>query len=233
MILSHNDIATAVANKDISIIPFEEKQLQPATYDLRVGKWGATTSKKAKVDIEKTGYILLEPGDFAVVEVLEEITLSNSHAGRFGLRSKYARKGLIATTGTQIDPGYNGILVIGITNLTPRAISLPYKDDFVSIEFHKLENPVTTPYAGPYQNKKGIGAEEIEAIVESDGMALSEVLTTLRSLSSNVGALTEDVTKMSNDISSLTNNLSSLKWFIGIAVGVLAVLVTIIQLFGK
>jgi len=226
MILSHNDIVTAVTNKAISISPFDEKQLQPATYDLRVGKYGATTSKKAKVDIEKAGYLLLEPGDFAVVEVLEEITLGNSYAGRFGLRSKYARKGLIATTGTQIDPGYNGILVIGITNLTPRAISLPYKDDFVTIEFHKLENPVTTPYAGPYQNKKGIGAEEIEAIVESDGMALSEVLTTLRSLSSNVG-------EMSKDIATLTNNLSSLKWFIGVSIGILAILVALIQIFGK
>jgi dCTP deaminase len=221
MILSHNDIVAAVNKKDIIINPFEEKQLQPASYDLRVGKYGATTSKKAKVDIERQGYLLLEPGDFAVVEVFEELTLSNSYAARFGLRSKYARKGLIATTGTQIDPGYNGILVIGITNLTPRPISLPFKDDFVTVEFHKLENPATHPYSGPYQNKKGIGAEEIEAIVESEGMALSEVLTTLRSLSSNVGALTTDVTKMTSD-------LKSLKWFIGVLVAVLAILVTII-----
>ncbi len=226
MILSHNDLSVAVLNKGIEIIPFEEKQMQPATYDLRVGKWGATTSKKAKVDIEKTGYILLEPGDFGVVEVFEELRLSNSYAARFGLRSKYARKGLIATTGTQIDPGYYGILVVGITNLTPKAISLPYKDDFVTVEFHKLESPATNAYAGPYQNKMGIGAEEIEAIVENDGMALSEVLTTLRSLSSNVG-------EMSKDVSTLTSNLSTLKWFIGISVGIVAVLVALLQIFGS
>ena len=38
-----------------------------------------------------------------------------------------------------------------------------------------------------------LGAEEIEFITETEGMALSEVLTTLRSLSENVGALTKDL----------------------------------------
>jgi len=223
MILSHNDITNAVLTEGIKIVPFEEKQVQPATYDLRVGKYGATTSKKAKVNIEHQGYLLLEPGDFAVVEIFEELTLSNSYAARFGLRSKYARKGLIATVGTQVDPGYSGRLIVGITNLTPKTISLPYKDDFISIEFHKLENPATLPYNGPYQRKLSIGAEEIEAIVESDGMALSEVLTTLRALSTNVGTLATDVTKMTGDFSSF-------KWFIGILVGILAILVAIISI---
>lgn len=222
MILSHNDISKSVLTKGIEITPFDEKQVQPATYDLRVGMYGATTSGKAKVNIEKTGYLLLEPGDFAVVEVLEELKLTTAYAARIGLRSKYARKGLIATTGTQIDPGYEGRLIIGVTNLTPRAITLPYKDDFVSVEFHKLENPATFSYDGPYQSKMGIGAEEIEAIVESDGMALSEVLTTLRSLSLNVGTLTHDVTRMTSD-------LKSFKWFIGILVAVLTLLLTIFQ----
>lgn len=221
MILSHLDIEKAISEGGISITPFEIGQIEPATYDLRVGKYGATTSKKAKVDIEKQGYILLEPGDFGIVEVFEEMQLSNQYTARFGLRSKYARKGLIATVGTQIDPGFHGRLIIGITNLTPKPISLPYKDDFVSVEFHKLETPATNVYSGPYQSKMGIGAEEIEAVVESDGMALSEMLTTLRSLSSNIGTLTQDVTKM-------TVNFSSFKWLIGILIGVASVMIAVL-----
>ncbi|PYX73700.1 MAG: hypothetical protein DMG72_12580 [Acidobacteria bacterium] len=38
-----------------------------------------------------------------------------------------------------------------------------------------------------------LGPEEIEAITESEGMALSEMLTTLRALSANVGALTSEL----------------------------------------
>ncbi len=112
---------------------------------------------------------------------------------RFGLRSKYARKGLVATTGPQIDPGYHGRLIIGITNLTPRSISLPYKDDLISVEIHRLEQATLKPYSGPYQDKLELGPEEIEAVTESEGMALSEVLTTLRSLSQNVAALASEV----------------------------------------
>jgi hypothetical protein len=45
-----------------------------------------------------------------------------------------------------------------------------------------------------------LGPEEIEAITESEGMALSEMLTTLRSLSSNVGELAVEI--------------KNLKWFL-------------------
>lgn len=196
MILTNRQIEEAYRKGDILINPFEPGQVQAATYDFRVGAQGATTSSKKLVDIKSNGFILLQPGDFAVVTVLEELRLGPQYAGRFGLRSKYARKGLIATTGPQIDPGYHGKLILGITNLTPRPISVPYKDDLVSVEFHRLEEPSTKPYDGAYQGKMELGPEEIEAITETEGMALSEVITTLRSLSSNVGQLSQEVKNM-------------------------------------
>ena len=150
--------------------------------------------------------MLLQPGDFGVVSVLEEIRLGPQFAGRIGLRSKYARKGLIATTGPQIDPGYHGRLIIGITNLTPKPVSLPFMDDLITIEFHRLEEATTKPYSGPYQDKLTLGAEEIEFITETEAMALSEVLTTLRSLTENVA--------------SLATELRTLKWAIPIIVTV-------------
>lgn len=196
MILTDRDIEEACKKQEIVIDPFESNQVQGATYDFRVGKQGATTSSKKIVNIEDEGYLLLKPGDFAIVVVLEQLRLSPQHVGRFGLRSKYARKGLIATTGPQIDPGYDGRLILGLTNLTPKAVSLPYKDDLVSVEFHRLEKPSTKPYSGPYQKKYELGPEDIENIVEAEAMTLSEVLTTLTSLSKNVGALTSDVRMM-------------------------------------
>lgn len=193
MLLTDRQIQEAHEKKEITINPFEDRQIQPASYDLRVGEQGATTGTKKIVNIKETGYLLLQPGDFAVVVTLEELHLNTQHAGRLGLRSKYARKGLIATTGLQVDPGYWGRLMIGVTNLTPNPISLPFKDDFLSIELHRLDEPSTKAYQGPYQGKLELGPEEIEAVTESEGMALSEVLTTLRSLSQNVGQLTHEV----------------------------------------
>ena len=207
MILTDRQIRETCQAGDIIINPFDDGQVQSATYDLRVGDQGATTSTKKLINIKEEGYLSIAPGDFGVVMVFEKIELGPQYVARFGLRSKYARKGLIATTGPQIDPGYRGRLIIGVTNLTPKSISLPYKDDFVSVEFHRLEEPATKPYDGPYQDKVELGPDEIEFITESEGMALSEVLTTLRSLSENVGTLAADVTQ-------LTSEFKTFKWAI-------------------
>lgn len=72
-------------------------------------------------------------------------------------------------------------------------MSLAYKEAVVSVEFHKLEQPCANPYSGPYQDKIELGAEDIEMIVETEAMALSEVLTTLGSLSENVASLATHV----------------------------------------
>ena len=215
MILAHQQIIEAHRAGDILIDPFDEPQVQAASYDLRVGGQGATTSSKRIVNIREKGYLLIQPGDFGVVTSLEILKLSPQHVGRFGLRSKFARKGLIATTGPQIDPGYHGRLIVGITNLTPRPVSLPFKDDFLSVEFHRLEEASMKPYDGPYQGKLELGPEEIEAITETEGMALSEVLTTLRSLSANVG--------------TLTNELHMLKWLIPVGFVILGLMIALLK----
>jgi hypothetical protein len=59
-----------------------------------------------------------------------------------------------------------------------------------------------------------LGAEEIEAITQSEGMALSEMITTLRSRSANVGKLSTDMTWM--------------KWVLAAGVGILGLGITII-----
>ncbi len=205
MILTDNQILAANKAGDILIDPFDEKQVQPATYDFRVGEKGATTSTKKLINIRETGFLLLNPGDFAIITVLEKLKLNLQYTGRFGLRSKYTRKGIIATTGPQIDPGYNGRLILGLTNLTPKSISLPYKDNLVSVEFHKLEEKSSKSYSGPYQNKYDLGPEDIEMIVESEAMAISEVLTVLSSVSQNVARLTSE--------------MKFIKWSIPIIVG--------------
>ena len=189
MILTYDGIKAANASGDIKIDPFDDGQLQAASYDLRVGRQGATTKSKRVVDIAEAGYLLLQPGDLGVVVSLERLHLGPQYAARFGLRSKYARKGLFATTGPQIDPGFRGRLFIGVMNLTPKAISLPYNDDFLSVEFHKLEQPTSHPYDGPYQDRDELGPEEISFIMEAEGMALSDMMTTLQTLSRDVGAL--------------------------------------------
>ncbi len=219
MILTAQQIIEAHTKGDLMIDPFEEAQVQAASYDLRVGESGATTSTKKIVNLKDAGYMLLQPGDFAVITVLEELRLGPQYVARFGLRSKYARKGIIATTGPQIDPGYRGRLILGLTNLTPKPISIPYKDDFVTVEFHRLEQATTKPYDGPYQSKITLGPDDIEAVAETEGMAFSEVITTLRSVSQNVAALASEV--------------NTLRWVIPTIVGLGIAIIAILIAFKK
>jgi dCTP deaminase len=210
VILTNDQIADAVANGEITIEPFSLSQIQGATYDLRVGDEAATTSSKRKLNVKELGFFVIQPGDFATVVTLEELRFSPSHVGRFGLRSKLSRKGLVSAIGPQIDPGYHGRLTIALANLSPRPISLSHGEDFVSIEIHRLELPSSKPYDGPYQGRLSLGPEEIETIAESEGLAFSEVVTTLRSLSANAGNLTNDVGKLTTDVSGLTSNVQQL-----------------------
>jgi dCTP deaminase len=225
MILTAQQIEEAQAAGDITIDPFELGQIQAASYDLRVGSEGIATSTKNLVNLEQTGYLLLQPGDFAVVTVLEELKLGPQYAGRVGLRSSYARKGLIATTGPQVDPGFHGRLIVGVTNLTPNVISLPFKDDFVTIEFHRLERATSKPYQGPYQGRLHLGPEEMSAVTEGTGMAFSEVLTTLRSLNQNVSSLAESVATLKGEMSSLRTLVPLI---VGGGIAIITVIVSIL-----
>ncbi len=216
MILTDQQIRKAIKSGDIRIVPFDDKQVQPASIDLRVGDEGATTKHKRKVNLKETGVLILEPGDFAVISILEKIKLGPQYAGRIGLRSKYARKGLIATTGPQIDPGFDGGLTLGMANLTPRPVSISHNDDILTLELHKLSEPVKKPYNGPYQHIYGLSADDLEAIAEGDGLAFSEVLTTLRSLSANVGDLT-------SQMRSSASQMKTMQWAIGFGLALIGV----------
>jgi dCTP deaminase len=210
VILTNDQIADAVTNGDIQIQPFSLGQVQGATYDLRVGEEAATTASKRKLNVKDLGFFVIQPGEFATVLTLEELRLSSSFVGRFGLRSKLSRKGLVSAIGPQIDPGYHGRLTIALANLSPRPISLSYGEDLVSVEFHQLHVPSSKPYDGPYQDRLSLGPEEIETIAETEGLAFSEVVTTLRSLSANAGNLTTDVSKLTSDVTGLTSNVQQL-----------------------
>ena len=216
MIVTDGMMRDAFEGGGISVEPFGDKQIQAATYDLRIGDQAVTTSSKEVRNLREKGFVVFEPGDFGFVTTLEVIKLSAEYAGRFGLRSSFARKGLSATTGPQIDPGFHGRLIIGLTNLTPNPITLSHGDDFVSIEFHKLPQPAQKPYSGPNQDVTGLRPEDIAMVTEQKGMALSEMIKSLSSLSANVGTLSTEV--------------KNLKWIFGLGLAALAILIAVVGL---
>ena len=219
MILTNGEIKKAITDGDISLSVSDEKCFQPASYDLRVGPQGFTTTEKKIVRVDQNGIFILKPGDFGVLTTLEIITLSKRIVARFGLKSRFGRMGLVPAIGPQIDPGFQGRLFVGLINLSPKDVVLSYQEPFLTVEFHKLAVAATKNYEGPYQGQVELSGKDIEPLIH-EGLAFSELFTELSALSKNV--------------SELTASVNSLKWSVPIIVlvgmSVVAILVGLIIL---
>jgi dCTP deaminase len=186
MILTDEQIEQAIANGDIEIDPFSTDRLQPASYDLSVGAQAVTTSSQRVIDLAAEKYFVLKPGDFGIVISHEVIRLSPHYTARFGLTSSLARKGLIATSGPQVDPGYHGRLILGITNLTPHDQWIAHLDKFLTLEFHRLEKPPRQAYIGKYQDRMNLTEEEISIIAGRYGTPLVQSIKAMEGLENSV-----------------------------------------------
>ena len=221
MILTDEQIITACTQErdGILIEPFEQRQVQPAFYDLRVGKQAAVSSEEKLIDLASAGFVQVRPGDFVIVTTYEKLSLDASLVGRFGLTSSFARKGLIATAGPQVDPGFRGRLLVGLTNLSSKPITLSHKAVFLSIEFHRLERPVTSSYSGPYQDREELTQEDIAAVMEREYMSQPEMMRTLEAL----------VTTTKNLEGAVKNLEKTVNWRMPVMTGI--ILAVIMALF--
>ncbi len=186
MLLNRDQIKNAISQGLMTISDFSEDALQPASYNFRLGDEAIASSRKEKENPSHKGLFTIPAGDFALVKTLERVSLSPRMAGHVGLRSHYAKKGLDILAGPQIDPGFNGYLVVGLTNLSPRDITIPYKEEFCTVEFYQFTEPVSMPYNGEYQGQAGITGKDLELLVDSQGMTFGEVIKSLSSLATTV-----------------------------------------------
>lgn len=138
------------------------------------------------VNLEIDRVIKIETAEFVEVTTLEKLTLPLTICGRIGLRSYYSRKGLVLFSGPQIDPGFDGCLIISLFNTGPREIILKYGDPFCTVEFNRLDKPAEKGYSGPYQHQDDFPSDNIEFITGAMGITLYEVVETMKDLRSDI-----------------------------------------------
>lgn len=197
MIMVDSQIREAIERGTIVLEPFEETSLQPASYDMRLGKKAIVTGVEEQIDLEKRGSLTIKAGDFALLTTLESIELPTNIAGNIGVKSYYTRKGMVVLAGLQIDPGFEGVLVIGVYNASPRSLTIDYASPFCTIELHQLNVSVTKPFVPGEEQKRGeIPRADKDYLRTLEVESLTEMSQALQELTRSVGAVNTMVSKV-------------------------------------
>ena len=190
MLLTDSEINAAIKAGDLLIEPFTQASLEPASYDARIGDRALLGGKDAEIDVAKNRAITMQPGEFVLLVTKERFSLSDSIVGHIGVKSYFTRKGFVLLAGLQIDPGFEGHLVIGGYNAAPRRLTLDHEESFLTVEFHRLAKPVESPYLAGEEQKKGkIPRADKDYLRTLETESLSELSNNVRQLTKSVGAM--------------------------------------------
>ena len=186
--LTDAGIREAQRAQDLTIDPFSEGNLDSASYDCRVGNEAFVSGADEIIDVANKGLVIIEPGEFAMLVTRETVRCGPQIAAQLGLDSRYARQGLVLLSGPQIDPGFTGVLIVRVTNLAPRRITLAFEAPFLTVQFFRLDRPVEKPYSGSRQGQTGLGPADLEDSVSSGANAAMKAAAFLRTRAGAVSA---------------------------------------------
>lgn len=130
---------------------YEESCLEPASYNMRIGGpvltwYGDTTIEFTLGDDEDENRhmhksVTFRPNSLTFVTTIERFQLPKDIIARFNLKSKWVHQGLLLGTGPIVDPQLHAHLLIPVHNFSSQALTLKFKEEFISVEFTKTLNP--------------------------------------------------------------------------------------------
>jgi dCTP deaminase len=197
MLMTDGEIRAAMEAGKLGIENFSETNLEAASYDMRFGSRLLVSSNDTEIDLSQKTSATLKPGEFALVTTYENLHLAHDIAGHIGVKSYYTRKGIVVLSGLQIDPGFEGVLVIGMYNASPRSLTLEYLAPFCTVEFHQLAKPAEKPFVAGWEQKEGrIPRVDKDYLRTLETESLSEMAQSIRQLTQNVASLSQSVKTM-------------------------------------
>jgi len=167
MILSDRDIKQALSSGRIKITPAPDlaEQLGSCSIDLHLGNSFRVFRHSrypyidlhVNVDIGKLmeeisitegEAFIMQPGDFALASVAENVELANDILGRIEGRSSLGRLGIIVHgTASIFDPGWIGVPTMELGNLGRMPVALYPGMRICSMTFEQLSSPARVPYS--------------------------------------------------------------------------------------
>lgn len=165
MILGNKAIKTLLkfVPEELTIAPFHEEQVGPASYDLRLSTSFISPSGPCRVPM-CASEILLGPGEFILASTEETITLGLSLCAFIQGRSSWARKGLSIQVAGFVDCGFSGTITLEIFNSSTDDIKLHAGDRIAQAIFH-----VVTECTIGYGDKPGAKYMRQDGVTMSRG----------------------------------------------------------------
>lgn len=97
----------------------------------------------------KKDWIVVKPGEYYLVQTVESINTPLDLMPIVHTRTSLFRAGILLLN-SKTDPGYQGKLTMGLTNLSPFPVRLQIGARICNIIFHKIQGK-TTRYRGQHQ----------------------------------------------------------------------------------
>jgi dCTP deaminase len=162
MILSDKDIKSCINSGKILIEPkLKDEQYQSAWVDLTLGNEFRIfkSTQSALIDPKKPEDVtelisvndekpfIIHPGEFVLGAVNEYVKFPDDLAGAVDGRSSLGRLGVVVhITSTFVDPGWEGKLVLEITNVGKMPVALYPGMRICKLVFMQLSSPCERPY---------------------------------------------------------------------------------------
>ena len=179
MILSDNTIHQMLSDGKRIISPMQERQIQPASVDIRLGDTFCVVedSSEGIINLErevryktiKSDTYLLLPGQFVLATTMEYIALPDNLTAFVEGRSSLGRLGLFVQNAGWVDPGFKGEITLELFNANRCAIELKAGRRIGQLVFALMDKPALYPYRGKYQGQRGATGSKVFMDEDADG----------------------------------------------------------------
>jgi dCTP deaminase len=177
MVLSDYTIKQMLASGALKVEPIEERQIQPASIDLRLGRFflkvdengtGCITMKDQLkyVQLEREE-IVIPPQSFMLATTMEYIKLPGGITGFVEGRSSIGRMGLFIQNAGWVDAGFEGEITLELFNANRLPIKLEAGRRICQIVLAQMDREADRPYCGKYQFQRGAVGSRVHLDSES------------------------------------------------------------------
>ncbi|MDR3555644.1 MAG: hypothetical protein P4L55_12880 [Syntrophobacteraceae bacterium] len=124
------------------IDPKKDDRVTSASFTMTIGPevlfWDSEGAQQYLTELKTCDSITLRPNSITFLRPAERFNMPDYIAARFNLRIVHVHRGLLLGTGPLMDPGFTGYPMIPVHNLTENEYTVRVGDEFINVEFTKI-----------------------------------------------------------------------------------------------